>query len=455
MSYPLQVMFRSVLVIFLVPLCLAIPLDTSGGEGKIWAVLVAGAKEYYNYAMQADICHAYQIFHRHGIPNSNIIVMMYDDIAYNPNNPRQGVIINQPNGPNLYPGVIKDYTKEEVTPENFINILTGNKKAMEGKGSGKVLESGPNDHVLVYFSDHGSSGLIAFPESVLYADQLIKALKTMHKKKMYKKLVFYLDTCESGSMFSKILPKNINIFATTSADATHLAYNTYCDVPGMDTCLAGEYGAAWMEDIDHEDHIKKGLRTETLKKQFQKVSNRMKESRPCEYGELSLGVDHVTDFLGGAKGSGDLAEDTPTVHSTVSISKRDVLLEMLNRQVDAAVNKEDKERLEKKRLHLINGRKEIDNLFSKILTQASRSVVDDKNVLENTHQPLNLEMMPCYRTLVDNFNQNCVNINKNLYTLSHLHKLANLCVLEYSTSDMIQVFSKECKDQHRALVNIN
>lgn len=33
--------------------------------------------------LQADICHAYQIFYRHGVPDSNIIVMMYDDIANN------------------------------------------------------------------------------------------------------------------------------------------------------------------------------------------------------------------------------------------------------------------------------------------------------------------------------------------------------------------------------------
>ena len=33
--------------------------------------------------IKADICHAYQIFRKHGIPNDHIIVMMKDDIAYN------------------------------------------------------------------------------------------------------------------------------------------------------------------------------------------------------------------------------------------------------------------------------------------------------------------------------------------------------------------------------------
>jgi glycosylphosphatidylinositol transamidase (GPIT) subunit GPI8 len=46
-----------------------------------WAVLVAGSKGWYNYRHQADVCHAYQILHKNGIPDTNIIVMMYDDIA--------------------------------------------------------------------------------------------------------------------------------------------------------------------------------------------------------------------------------------------------------------------------------------------------------------------------------------------------------------------------------------
>ena len=43
--------------------------------------------------------------------------------------------------------------------------MTGNAKAMQGIGSGKVIASGPNDHVFVYFADHGAPGLIAFPSS--------------------------------------------------------------------------------------------------------------------------------------------------------------------------------------------------------------------------------------------------------------------------------------------------
>ena len=47
-------------------------------EPKHWAVLVAGSNGYFNYRHQADICHAYQILRKNGIPDESIIVMMYD-----------------------------------------------------------------------------------------------------------------------------------------------------------------------------------------------------------------------------------------------------------------------------------------------------------------------------------------------------------------------------------------
>ena len=58
-------------------------------------LLVAGSNGWFNYRHQADICHAYQIVHAHGVPDDRIIVMMYDDIAYNKENPTPGKIINQ------------------------------------------------------------------------------------------------------------------------------------------------------------------------------------------------------------------------------------------------------------------------------------------------------------------------------------------------------------------------
>ena len=59
---------------------------------------------------QADVCHAYQILKKGGLKEENIVVFMYDDIAYNEYNPRKGVIINSPHGEDVYAGVPKVLT---------------------------------------------------------------------------------------------------------------------------------------------------------------------------------------------------------------------------------------------------------------------------------------------------------------------------------------------------------
>ncbi|KAK3559747.1 hypothetical protein QTP86_020749, partial [Hemibagrus guttatus] len=83
-------------------------------KAKHWVLLAAGAKGWKNYRHQANVCHAYQVMHQNGIPDEQIVVMMYDDIASNKQNPDPGKIINVPNGPNVYTGVPKDYTGEVI-----------------------------------------------------------------------------------------------------------------------------------------------------------------------------------------------------------------------------------------------------------------------------------------------------------------------------------------------------
>jgi len=75
--------------------------------GKKWALLVSGSKHYYNYRHHTNICHVYQILRRGGFEDENIIVFMYDDIANHLDNPRPDIIINQPNGYDVYHGAPK------------------------------------------------------------------------------------------------------------------------------------------------------------------------------------------------------------------------------------------------------------------------------------------------------------------------------------------------------------
>ena len=48
-------------------------------------------------------------------------------------NPTKGVIINRPDGPDVYNGTLKDYTKKLVTPNNFLKILQGESMTVGSK----------------------------------------------------------------------------------------------------------------------------------------------------------------------------------------------------------------------------------------------------------------------------------------------------------------------------------
>lgn len=81
-----------------------------------WAVIVAGSNSFWNYRHQADAHHAWNVVTRNGIPEENVILFAYDDIAFNSMNPIPGAIFNQPNGENVYNAEAIDYRGAAVTP---------------------------------------------------------------------------------------------------------------------------------------------------------------------------------------------------------------------------------------------------------------------------------------------------------------------------------------------------
>ena len=269
----------NILLIFLITLCCV--------SADKWAVLVAGSYGYWNYRHQADICHAYQILHENGFPDSNIIVMMYDDIAYNSGNPFHGVIINKPNGNNMYVNVPKDYTGDDVTPENFLSILRGNSSI--GK---KVLKTGPDDNIFIFFADHGGPGIICFPRDELYAHELIETLQYMHMNNRYKNIIFYLESCDSGSMFNHLLPPNINVFAMTASYPDEVSWACYYDAL-FDTYLGDVFSVNWMENVDSFESIIK----ETFNDQYLIVENKTTSNHVCIYGDKSILKYNLSDFL--------------------------------------------------------------------------------------------------------------------------------------------------------------
>ncbi|KAG5453647.1 Hemoglobinase [Clonorchis sinensis] len=198
---------------------------------KNWVVLVAGSNTWKNYRHQADVYHAYQVVRANKVPAENIITLAYDDIAKNPKNPFKGKVFHDYEHEDVYKGVVIDYRGKDVTAKNFLKVLRGD-KTLEANRK-KVLKSGPDDYVFIFYSGHGLDGLLTFPVGD------------------YKKLVMYVEACYAGSMFRDVLPSNMGVYVTTSSNPVEQSWSVFCLDKFIDVCLADEYSYAWITDSQY------------------------------------------------------------------------------------------------------------------------------------------------------------------------------------------------------------
>ncbi|CAA7046100.1 unnamed protein product [Microthlaspi erraticum] len=428
-----------------------------GAKGTRWAVLIAGSKEFYNYRHQADICHAYQILRKGGLKDENIIVFMYDDIAFSPENPRPGVIINRPDGDDVYNGVLKDYTGEAVNVKNFLNVILGNESGVTG-GSGRVLKSGPHDHVFIYYADHGAPGLLGMPddEDILLAKDFIQVLEKMHQHKRYKKMVIYVEACEAGSMFEGLLKKNLNILAVTASNANESSYGTYCGVtyppppPEYDgNCLGDAFSVSWLEDSDLHDMSK-----ETLKQQYQVVRRRIGSDAESEmrshvsrFGTEELLKDYLVSYIGTNPENENFTSNgfisSPMFNSSL-VNTRDIPLLYLKKKIEKSpMDSPQRQEAQKKLLDEINHRKQIDESITEIL----RLSIKQNNVLNlltstrSTGKAL-VDDWDCFKTMITSFQKYCG--AKVDYGLKYTRALANICNMGVDMKQTVSAIEQAC-----------
>ena len=387
--------------------------------GKNWVVLIAGSSTYGNYRHQADVCHAYQIVSKKGkVPDSQIIVMMFDDIANSPENPVKGNVINKPGGDNVYPGVLKDYTGKDVNAKNFLSVISGNKAGVsnvEPTGTGRVVESGPDDTIFIYYADHGGVGLVAMPQPpYLYSKDLVATLTAMHVANKYKKLAFYIEACESGSMF-EALPADINIFATTAATAWQSSYAFYFDAQRK-TYLGDEYSVRWLEDSDTAD-----FGSWTLQDQFERVAFLTNKSEPLEFGDMSLGSVPIGDFQAVPAAAWRALRADPlaaTPSDAEMPSSRDVELYRW-KNVVAGTQGAQRQQAQARLARVMRGRERADQVFSSVFAKLGQNLAA---ALAQRDVPQDFE---CLKASVEGVEAACGKLSD--YSLKYSRALVSLC----------------------------
>jgi legumain len=367
---------------------------------------------------------------------------MYDDVANSQANPYPGTLINHIGGDDVYKGVVKDYTGTAVTPETFTAVLTGDENAVRGLGSGKVLKSGPNDKVFVYFTDHGGVGLIAFPNSIMSSHSLNSALQKMHQQNMYKKLVFYLEACESGSMFEGILSKDINIYATTAANSQESSYACYYDQE-RETFLGDLYSVNWMEDSDRHFNLIAGGDSEqwSLYQQFQKVQKLTSQSHVMEFGDISMRthpIEYYQTFEMEPRKIKSGAHSSKK--SNMYVDSRQVNVFILKTRLENAQTLSEIEKIERELGTEIKRDHDAKMHMLRIVDSVNSENIDFVNL---ELMPLKLEHHNCMHEVVTAFDKYCQNMDE--YHLRYTSILAKACQREgVNTKQLVNFIVNDC-----------
>ena len=376
-----------------------------------WAVLVSGSEGYWNYRHQADVAHAYHILIQNGYKPENVILFTANDAADDQYNPFPGTLYNHPGDDpiNYNEDLVIDYEGEKATVENYLKVLTGDESA----GS-KVLKSTSEDIIFLAYFDHGGDDIVAFPSGpYLYRQDLEKAFATMKEKKMYKKIVYYMEACHSGSMFTG-LAKDDLIYALTAASPDESSWAYYCGdaavVKGknLGTCLGDEFSVKWMENVD-EGNLK-----QTFEEHAAYITDAVKKSHVNKYGDMSFQSDPISEVF-----EGDLAhlklnkkyEKTESIRGDIYLNK----LNFFKRQM-ATTNSREAQTEYYKELDLIN---KVDKYFEELVAKMKKfgKIVD----ILPTGPVQNLQ---CYKDSI-NFVEN--KFGRSDYMMKYFHTLASMC----------------------------
>lgn len=151
-----------------------------------WAVLVCTSRFWFNYRHLANVLSIYRTVKRLGIPDSQIILMLPDDMACNPRNAFPGTVYsNADRAVDLYGDNIEvDYRGYEVTVENFIRLLTD--RVGDETPRSKRLLTDDRSNILVYMTGHGGNEFLKFQDAEeIGAFDLADAFEQMWEKKRY------------------------------------------------------------------------------------------------------------------------------------------------------------------------------------------------------------------------------------------------------------------------------
>jgi GPI-anchor transamidase subunit K len=193
-----------------------------------WAVLVSTSRFWFNYRHLSNTLSLYRTVKRLGIPDSQILLLLPDDMACNPRNAFPGTVYsNSDRRMDLYgENVEVDYRGYEVTVENFIRLLTD--RWDDSVPASKRLGTDEGSNILIYMTGHGGSEFLKFQDSEEISSwDLADAFSQMREKKRYNEMLFMIDTCQANTMYRQFYAPGV--IATGSSEEDESSYSHHAD----------------------------------------------------------------------------------------------------------------------------------------------------------------------------------------------------------------------------------
>ncbi|CAX45001.1 GPI-anchor transamidase complex subunit, putative [Candida dubliniensis CD36] len=260
-----------------------------------WAVLVSTSRFWFNYRHMANTLSLYRTVKRLGIPDSQIILMLSDDIACNPRNAFPGSVFNNMDEAiDLYGESIEvDYRGYEVTVENFMRLLTD--KWDSDQPRSKRLLTDENSNIFIYLTGHGGNEFLKFQDAEeISAYDLADAFSQMYDQKRYNEIFFMIDTCQANTMYEKIHSPNILAVGSSEIDESSYSHHSDMDIGVAVIDRFTYYTLDFLEKIDRDSK-------ETMDKLFAEYTFENVHSHPGIRTDLfKRNVSEVllTDFFG-------------------------------------------------------------------------------------------------------------------------------------------------------------
>ncbi|KNC78075.1 hypothetical protein SARC_09483 [Sphaeroforma arctica JP610] len=206
-----------------IPALTEISPENTSTHTNNWAVLVCTSRFWFNYRHIANTLSFYYMVKKMGIPDSNIILMLPDDIGCNPRNPFPAHVFNNAaHKLNVYGSNVEvDYRGYDVSVETFIRLMTD--RLPVGTPQSRRLRTDKDSNLLVFLTGHGGDGFIKFQDAEELTSQDVGDIfQQMHEKGRYNEVLFMVDTCQAATLYDHVRSPNIvNVASSVLGESSY------------------------------------------------------------------------------------------------------------------------------------------------------------------------------------------------------------------------------------------